>query len=122
MDPNKKISSIDTSNSVHTHSSVSDSNGTGQTGNEISADAADITDSLGSILKALGVSKSQLKSSFSDHTVTDRGRSSKLDLKGKNSVTGAVEAVQSNIQSHGAVSILTQANLTLQYALSIMEV
>ena len=119
---NTNVSSIDmskSSNSAQTtragdYRPAENSRNTG-----ISEEVVDITDSLSSILSALGVNKSQLKTSMSDQI--DKTASSELNLRDKNSVADAVKSVQNNLQNQGAASILAQANQNTLYALSILE-
>ncbi len=119
---NTNVSSIDmskSSNSAQTtragdYRPAENSRNTG-----ISEEVVDITDSLSSILSALGVNKSQFKTSMSDQI--DKTASSELNLRDKNSVADAVKSVQNNLQNQGAASILAQANQNTLYALSILE-
>ena len=119
---NTNVSSIDmskSSNSAQTtrvgdYRPAENSRNTG-----ISEEVVDITDSLSSILSALGVNKNQIKTSVSDQI--DKTASSELNLRDKNSVADAVKSVQNNLQNQGAASILAQANQNTLYALSILE-
>ena len=122
---NTNVSSLDiskSSNSAKTAKSNDDRPAENIINNQkagVSEEVVDITDSLSSILSALGVNKSQLKTSMSDQV--DKAVSSELNLREKNSVADAVKSLQSNLQSQGATSVLTQANQNTLYALSILD-
>ena len=124
---NTNISSIDILNktksasSVQTCKSIHDQPANNIKESGVSEEVVDITDSLSSILSALGVDKSQIKTAVSDHIKPEKTNSSELDIRDKSSVANAVKTVQNNILSNGATSILAQANEKTLYALSLLE-
>lgn len=90
-------------------------------GSAASDEVVDITDSLSSILAALGVDKSRMKDPVAGAEHMERQVDSGVKLRDKDFAAEAVKMAQSNILNQGATSILAQANQKTLYALSLLE-
>lgn len=104
-----------TENKIHTDTNVLNS------GSIASDEVVDITDSLSSILTALGVDKSRMKAPVAGAENIEKPVDSGVKLRNKDFAAEAVKMAQSNILNQGATSILAQANQKTLYALSLLE-
>ena len=119
---NTNIGSVDMQRGMDRSSQISDGAKTAPevaTAAQSADDVVDITESLDSILAALGVDKAHMASPIDDQNigieeVDDR-------LRDRNYAADAVKALQTGIMNQGATSILAQANQKTLYALSLLQ-